>query len=575
MKNKIIYDSWCEQLLIVAGILAFMFAGTAYAFQFSKGNNWDFQLNNTFQYNLGLRVTPINSKIGNNPNFDEADHKFASAGDIVTNRVSDLLSFEGVYQHHMGFHVSGSGWKDFAYNNEDKSAPGNYAPGIPYSSIKSYKNGKYSEYTSHYIQAGGELLDAYLFYNTTIDNTPIQLKVGRFTQQWGNAFFYGFQSISYSQSPTDFIKAFASPGSEIQELILPRTQVNIAANLTSTLSVNAQYFLRFEGNRFPEGGTFLNPTDFAYSGPDQAFLGAVPTGSGYVPFMLNAGPPNRPAGAHGNYGVRAMWSPLWAQGTIGFYYRHFDEVQPWSLIDFPTAKSSGNYHLAYNRNVRLYGMSYEHTFGNISSGFEVSYKQHTGLASSPSPSVPNEPQGATGSVLNVIANALVQLGTTPLYDTGTIVAEAAYTNVISVDHNDYRSLYNGVGYSGCPSGNNKWEGCATKNALDVAFVFDPQWLQVFPNVNLDMPISDNIGVYGNPGFSAGGFYQQANQIYSVGIRASNSAGNMSALLQYNGILGRPHGTTTTPSGAKIYAGGNGLYQYNDRNWVSLTLKYSY
>lgn len=574
MKRRVNYVFCHSQLLVLVGILSFLFTCTAQAFQFSEGNNWEFQFNNSLQYNLGMRVTPINGKIGNNPNFDEGDHKFGSAGSIVTNRVSDLMSFEGVFQHHMGFHVSGSGWKDFAYNNKDKSASGNYAPGIPYSSIKSYKNGKYSQYTSHYFIGGAELLDAYLFYNTTIANTPIQLKVGRFTQQWGNAFFYGFQSISYSQSPTDFIKGFDSPGTEIQQLIIPHTQVNIAANVTPTLTLNAQYFLRFEGNRFPEGGTFLSPTDFAYSGPDRAFLGAVPTGSGYVPFMLNRGPTNTPSGATGNYGIRAMWSPLWAQGTIGFYYRHFDEVQPWLLINFPTSTSPGNFHLSYNRNVRLYGMSYEHTFGNISSGFEVSYKTHAGLASSPSPAVPKEPQGATGNVLNVIANALVQLGSTPLYDTGTIVAEAAYTNVMSVDHNGYQGLYNGVGHPGCPS-NNKWEGCATKNALDVAFVFDPQWLQVLPNVNLDMPISDNIGVYGNPGFSAGGFYQQANQIYSVGIRASNSAGNMSALLQYNGILGRPHGTTTTPSGRKIYAGGNGLYQYNDRNWLSLTLTYSY
>ncbi len=568
------------QLTAVVAVAA-LSTGTAQAYKFDAGPDWTFNLDNSITYNIGMRVQSIDPRLGNNPNFDESEYKFGN-GKLVTNRVQDFVEAQAVYQNMMGVRFTGSMWKDFAYDDSDKSNPGIYAPAgsgpgalpaITYDSIRSYKSGHFSDYTKKYQIAGYELLDAFAFYNTAIADVPVYAKVGRLSQYWGNAFFYGFQAISYSQNPVDFIKGFTQPGSEVKELFLPRTQVLLTANLRQDLSVSAQYFAEFEANRFPEGGTFLSPTDFAYSGPDTAFLAAVPTAAGYAPFEVSAANPDKPGGTHANYGVKVAWSPEWARGDLGFYYRHFDEAQPWVLIDFPSSTSAGDYHLAYNRNVRLFGMSYEHSFGPVSTGWEVSYKHHMGLSSTPSASVPVETEGATGNVLNVISNALWQLGSSPLYDTGTVLAEVAYTHVTGVTHNEAEALYNGIGYAGCAT-NSRWDGCATQNAVAVAISFDPQWLQVLPSIDLDMPISDNIGVYGNGGFTAGGFYGQANQIYSGGIRATYKS-NSSVALQYNAIYGRPNGTTTTPAGAPVYKSGNGLYQFDDRGWISLTFKTSF
>lgn len=560
----------------------------AMAFKIDAGSDWSLNLDNSITYNIGMRVQSIDPRLGNNPNYDESEYKFGT-GKLVTDRVQDFVEAQAVYQDRMGVRFTGSMWKDFAYDASDKSNPGVYAPAgtgpgalpaITYASISSYKSGEFSDYTRKYQLAGYELLDAFAFYNTTVGDIPVYAKVGRLTQYWGNAFFYGFQGISYSQNPVDFIKGFTAPGSEVKELFLPRTQALVTANLTQDLSVSAQYFAEFANNRFPEGGTFLSPTDFAYSGPDRAFLAALPASAiglpaaaGYAPFEVNVGNPLKPGGTHANYGVKVAWSPEWARGDLGFYYRHFDEAQPWLLVDFPTASSAGDYHLAYNRNVRLYGLSYEHSFGPLSTGWEVSYKHHMGLASTPSAAVPVETEGATGNVLNVMANALWQLGSTPLYDTGNLIAEVAYTHLTGVTHNDAEALYNGVGYPTCPT-NSRWDGCSTRNAVAVAISFDPQWLQVLPSIDLDMPISDNIGVYGNGAFTAGGFYGQANQIYSGGLRATYKQVT-SVALQYNAIYGRPNGTTTTPAGAPVYKSGNGLYQFDDRGWISLTIKTSF
>lgn len=572
----------------VAAGMAAVLTGSAEAYQFNTGSDWAVNLDNSIAYNIGMRVQSVDPLIGNNPNFDEGEHKFGR-GDLVTNRIQDFVEAQAVYQNRVGLRFTGSLWKDFAYDDTVESNPGIYAPagtgpsaqpGMSYESIRSYRSGDYSDYTKKYQIEGGELLDAFAFYNTRVGDIPVYAKIGRLAQYWGNAFFYGFQAISYSQNPVDFIKGFTQPGSEVKELFLPRTQLLVTAALKDNLSVSAQYFAEFETNRFPEGGTFLSPTDFVYSGPDTAFLGALPAAAvglpaeaGFVPFTLSKGKSSKPSDTHPNYGVKVAWSPAWAGGDLGFYYRRFDEAQPWVLINFPSATSPGDYHLAYNRNVRLYGLSYERTFGSISTGWELSYKRNMGLASTPSPSVPVEHEGATGNVVNFVGNMLWQLGTTRLWDTGTFIAEAAYTRLTSVNHNEAEALYNGVDYPGCPT-NSRWDGCSTRNALAVAILFDPQWLQVFPGIDLDMPISDNIGVNGNGAFSAGGFYGQGNHIYSAGLKATYKS-KSSVAIQYNAIHGRPNGTTTTPAGEPVYKSGNGLYQFNDRGWVSLTFKTSF
>jgi hypothetical protein len=83
--------------------------------------NWD----NTVTYNLGVRAQGINPEIGNNPAFAESDYKFAHAGDVVTNRVSDLSEFDAVYDDKYGFRVSASIFKDFAYGNGVNTNPAN------------------------------------------------------------------------------------------------------------------------------------------------------------------------------------------------------------------------------------------------------------------------------------------------------------------------------------------------------------------------------------------------------------------------------------------------------------------
>ena len=87
--------------------------------------------------------------------------------------------------------------------------------------------------------------------------------------------------IAQSQHPIDGRKGAANPGSEVKELFLPLTQINLQAQLSPTIAVEMQYYFDWANTRAPEGGTFLAPADLTMQGPDQ--LGGDPRASANLP----------------------------------------------------------------------------------------------------------------------------------------------------------------------------------------------------------------------------------------------------------------------------------------------------
>jgi len=556
----------------------------ALAFSFNMPSDWQVSWDNTLTYNIGVRANSIDPLIGNNPNNDESDYKFSHAGNVVTNRAALLSELNVTYQGHVGFRVSGSIWKDFAYGGGNASNPGVYAPaggGLPaitYHSINSYPDSKYSSYTSRYYVQGEQLLDAFAFGNFDVAGKSVSLKVGQFTEYWGNALFFPLEGISYSQGAIDAIALSANPGSEVQQLFLPRPQASLTVHLTPEISLSGQYAFVFNANRLPEGGTFLAPADFLFKGPSNFFTGAVPSAllglppGGFVPVNVPAGPSNTPRNLDNNFGLKLGWTPSFLNGGMGFYYRRFDEAQPWApLLDFGAGGVPTDYHLSYNRGVQLFGYSLDTTIGNVGTGFEASFRKNTALNSTPNPMVPIEPEGAKGNTLNLIANAIFPLSRSAFWNTGMLTAELAYTRLLSVTAN--QALYNGVGYAGCSTGS-KWDGCSTRNYVAASILFQPQWLQVFPGVDLSMPISDVFGIYGNNPQVGTAPNGQGTNSYSIGLQATIRQ-KTTVTLAYNGYHAHANQISHTPSGLPFYSSGNGLFGNNDRNWVSLTLQSSF
>jgi hypothetical protein len=570
----------------MAALISSVMPVFAHAFALNMPPDWEVNWDNTVTYNLGMRAQGVDPMIGNNPNFDDGDYKFRHAGDIVTNRASIVSEFYAAYQGYIGIKLSGSAWKDFAYGSGDVSNPGLYAPGVPYSAFRSYPNGVYGSYTNRYYVQGAELLDGFGFLNTDIGGKAIYLKVGQFTEYWGNSLLSPTQGISYAQGATDGIKAFNSPGTTTKELFLPRPQVSLTAQLTPVVSVSGQYQFGWQPNRLPTGGTYIESNDALAQGPSGLFISTLPGAlrplfnlppGGPFPYVIPQGNPITPPQVNGNFGLKMALTPSFMNGDMAFYFRRFDESMPWVLADWKAIPALNtvlptNYHLAYNQGVQLWGFSLDETIGSVSTGFEISYRHNTALNTALSPAILTQTEGAKGDVLNVVANAIVPLSRSPLWQTGTLTAEVNFTHLLSVTQN--AALYNGIGYAGCPSGN-KWNGCSTRNYVGAGMVFQPQWLQVFPGVDVSMPMSATVGLYGNnpinPGSAASG---QGFWVYSFGLQALIRQ-KTTVTLAYNGYHAHVNSTATTPSGLPYDVGGNGLIDLNDRPWVSLTLQSSF
>ena len=119
---------------VVAAFTATL-SGCALAFEFDTGNpdlsiRWD----NTFRYNLGVRVEGRDNKIGNSAVSDEGTYSF-NTGNAVTNRGDVLSELDVVWKKQLGFRVSGAGWYDAAYDSESSSNPN-----PPLVNIPSYPN---------------------------------------------------------------------------------------------------------------------------------------------------------------------------------------------------------------------------------------------------------------------------------------------------------------------------------------------------------------------------------------------------------------------------------------------------
>jgi len=566
--------------------------GNAAAFNIDTGNDdiemrWD----NTVRYNVGSRVKDRNPLIANNPNSDEGTYSF-SKGDVVTNRFDLLSEFDFSYKKMLGFRLSGAAWYDAAYSGDSGYNP-------KYRNLTSYDNAQYSNHTRRFYEGpSGELLDAFVFANFDVAETPVKVRAGRHTVFWGESLFLGgaLHGISYSQMPLDLQKGFATPGVEAKELFRPLNQVSGQIQLTDTLSVAGQYFLQWESYRYPEGGTYLGPVDFAFDGPDRALVTQLPNVNALPASLRGAlvgysrGGPVEPK-QYGEFGLNARWSPEALDGTLGFYYRRYADKLPQPLVTkagltpnipgvgrVPLASSS-EYNLIYADNIDLYGISFAKNIGGVSIGSELSYRHNTPLSArilgTPAPTVvpaEGETTGPRGDTIHGLVNAVGLISETPVFGSATWAVELVWSQLAKVSSGE--NLFNGVGYGGCTFGNykrvgDKWDGCATKNYVGMGAAFTPTWYQVMPGIDLSMPMTYSVGLSGNAATTFGG--NQGNGSFSFGLGADIFQKHRIDL-KYVGYFGRINNYGTNASGQQQITQNGFTTLLKDRDFISLTFK---
>ncbi len=532
--------------------------GSADAFEIPTGNedikiNWD----NSIRYNLGYRVGKADSAILANPDLDDGDRNFKSG--IVTSRLDLLSEFDVSYQKMYGFRVSGAGWYDPVYSK------GNLNKDLSTSNARD-KNGNpiaMNSYTKrYYLGPSGELLDAFAFGKFEIAEVPVQVKVGRNTQFWGEGlgFNAALNGISYAQMPIDVAKAYAVPNTGAKELFRPLNNVSVTAQPTSTLTLMGQYFMEWEPNRYPEAGSYMAAYDYLFNG-------GIGTQQ-YLAYGLTRDSDIRPKD-FGDFGVGMRWSPEALNGTtFGFYYRNFSDKMPQAHVDI----DNGKLRLAYADNIDLYGVSYSQQLLGVSVGSEFSYRRNmpllnTGVAVSAA----DLPSGgdvstARGDTLHAMVNFLGLINRTPVFDSAQWIVEFNWGNYLKVtkdtiDANNPNGTF--MGYDSYTDINR-----ATKDFVSVDLNFAPTWFQIFPGADLTMPLYYGRGLYGN---SPTNIIQKDAGSWSAGLSLDYLARHKFDLL-YVDYFGKNRIDATT---GMVVANNGDPALLKDRNTVSFTYRYTF
>ncbi|POF42762.1 hypothetical protein B0D71_07635 [Pseudomonas laurylsulfativorans] len=430
-----------------------------------------------------------------------------------------------------------------------------------------------SNYAQRYYSGpSGEILDAFVFYSTEVgEESMLSVKAGQHNVFWGETILNPVHSVSYGQSGLDLAKLAASPGTEAKELFVPRNQLSMSFTVNPELTVGAQYFLDWDAARLPEAGTYYGGSDLVGFGAQSFLLGNTnavvpgsPLGCGLAPCNaltnVRRGHDLTP-GSSGDWGVMAKWSPAWLDGTLGVYYRETSEILPQAWLDargISSANPNGTrpagqvpavvntlnsldtatYQLAYADNIKIFGLSLSKDVGGISVGSDLNIRHNMPLASIPAIVSTNSPLGlgkglgllparsdatgviydtphrgdsmsATGDTLHWTLNGLMTLPKTPVFDQATVLAELYYSNLLKLDSKN-EALYKGKdSYRGIDA--------PTRDNWGLAVNFTPTWYQVFPGVDLNAPMSVNVGLDGVSPVSGGGAKDTGN--YAVGIGA--------------------------------------------------------
>ena len=528
----------CLEAMLLAGVCG-SFAGVAHAFTFTSPNpDIQMDLDTTFRGNYGMRLQGINPAIGNNPSYDEGDNTFRRYQTILA-RLDVTSEFDFKYKETTGFRFSVAGWYDAAYSSKDKSATG-------LQNVANYPGNNYTSYIKkYYIGPSAEVRDAFGFTTVNAGPVPIDIKVGRLAQTWGQSLIGsvgGVNSVAVSQQPQNLIAATQSPGASLKELSLPTGQVAASAQLTDRLQLSGYYSFEWAPDRYPEGGTYFGGSDGIEFGPPIATYV-----NGFPIFRSNG-----PQGQTGDIGVETKYRLEKFSSTVELTYRRFSYKTPWFDQFNPNTFTTEN---IYANKVQLLGLGVNSTIAGTAVGAEVSYRRNTPLSSAGQGST-GTLEGARGDTLHALLNTTTYFGKTPLWNQAPLAVEIAAAHLIKVTSGAQN--FNAPGYSAsCTAASDSVAaGCSTRNFYTLGVSFTPHWNQVFPGVDLDLPMFVQWNIHGNTPTVDGG--NQGSNIYQVGLQFTIYNKHI-VNLTYTGYTNWRR-TANSVNGAP----------YSDKGWIGLT-----
>ena len=531
----------------VAAALALL--PTAHAIEIDTPNpDLKVRLDLTPKYSLGYRLKNPSAAltqfdVATDPgtlNEDDGDHNFKRG--LISNRL-DLLAEFDVSAKNFGARISGNGWHDSVYlHSNDYQGTEIHAGGVPTGTVISTANNNPGQARDEFLPStrrqhgeGSELLDAFAYIKGDVGDMKGTLRLGKHTLQWGESLFFGQNGIANAQGPVDVAKIVSVPGWQFKEVLLPVEQVSGSLQVAEGVSLGAYYQFKWRPSKIPGVGSY-------FSNQDYVGTGIVNFGAGGS-LAYDESKDLKPKDS-GQGGVQLRWSPTGSDFEFGFYAAQYHDKTPEvPVFDFV----NGNVHLAYASNIRTFGASVTSSVGQLNWAVEGSVRTNAPLTSDPAVlglgpiltcgNSDDDPCYAVGRTGHLQLSGIYVLQPNGLWQGGALVGELAYNRTLKVTK-DIFAPYAGAGLGGADPN-------TTKGAFAYRMIFEPQYFQVLPGLDLSVPVGVgyNFGGRSSAIFNFAGGASNAGD-YSIGLKGKyQNAWN--AALTYTDYFGEAKTFTET------------------------------
>lgn len=468
------------QALLVALVPAHP-VSVVYAGEIDLGNSdittrWD----NTVKYSAAVRAKDQSTTLTADPNQDDGDRNFKKG--VISNRVDLLSELDFAYKNKVGFRMSGAAWYDTVYNksNDNNSPATANNVSVPYNQFN--RDARKLEGQK------AELLDAFVYANGNIGDTPANVRLGQHTILYGESLFFGNNGIANGQAPLDLIKLLSVPSSQFKEIVRPVPQISGQLQVKDNLAIGGYYQFAWERTLIPPEGSYFSNADVLEG--SERFL--LPPSLVPIPgAALYRGADMKP-GASGQGGMQVRWRPKGSDLELGFYAIQYHDklpqiyLVPGVNVD-PSILKFGQYNLVYpGQPVRSYGTSVSTQIGDFNVSGEVSVRRNTPLVSDPQivgPTADNNahPAYAVGNSAHAQVSAIYIVPPSKFWNSATFLGELAWNRRTSVTQNASALAAN-----------------SSRDAWASRFLFTPTWYQVGGQLlDLSVPIGLGYSAHGN------------------------------------------------------------------------------
>jgi len=481
-------------------------------------------------------------------NEDDGDHNFKKG--LISSRF-DLLGELDISAKNFGGRLSANAWRDSVYlrGNSYTGTP-LMANGVPLGPVVSTANNDSGQAMDEFLPAtrrqhgqGSELLDAFVYLKGDLGGMAGTLRVGKHTLQWGESVFFGQNGIANAQGPVDVAKIVSVPNWQFKEVLLPVEQVSGSLQIAEGVSLGAYYQFKWRPSKIPGVGSYFSNQD--YIGTGIVNFGTDASGN---PILLSYDPSKdlQPKNS-GQGGVQLRWSPTGSDYEFGFYAAQYHDKTPAvPVFDFV----NGNVHMAYASNIRTFGASVTSSIGQLNWALEGSVRTNAPLTSDPavlglgpilSCGTSNDnPCYAVGRTGHLQLSGIYVLQPGALWGGGAVVGELAYNRRLAVTKDIFA-----IGPNGSSVGLGGLDPNTTKGAWAFRAIFEPQYFQALPGLDLSVPIGlgYNFGGRSSAIFNFAGGASNAGD-YSIGIKGKyQNAWNVA--LNYTDYFGKAKTFTET------------------------------